>query len=138
MALDGTKIKANASKHKAMSYERMEQRAAELETEVGKWFAVAEATDAEEDKRYGADKTGEEMPDWVIDKKRRAERIRQAKAELEAEAKASAEAKLKAAAEAQQQRKPKDARNPDRQPPRPRPRPSPKRRRTLPTRKAGS
>ena len=104
VALDGTKIKANASKHKAMSYERMEQRATELEAEVGKWFAVAEATDAEEDKRYGADKTGEEMPDWVTDKRRRAERIRQAKAELEAEAKASAEAKLKAAAEAQQRR----------------------------------
>jgi hypothetical protein len=104
VALDGTKIKANASKHKAMSYERMEQRATELEAEVGKWFAVAEATDAEEDKRYGVDKTGEEMPDWVTDKRRRAERIRQAKAELEAEAKASAEAKLKAAAEAQQQR----------------------------------
>ena len=75
-----------------------------MEAEVGKWFAVAEATDAEEDKRYGADKTGEEMPDWVTDKQRRAERIRQAKAELEAEAKASAEAKLKAAAEAQQRR----------------------------------
>jgi hypothetical protein len=104
VALDGTKIKANASKHKAMSYERMEQRAAELEAEVAKWFAVAEATDAEEDKRYGVDKTGEEMPDWVTNKKRRAERIRQAKAELEAEAKALAEAKLKAAAEAQQQR----------------------------------
>src|SRR5439155_3218592 len=104
VALDGTKIKANASKHKAMSYERMEQRAAELEAEVAKWFAVAEAADAEEDKRYGVDKTGEEMPDWVTNKKRRAERIRQAKAELEAEAKALAEAKLKAAAEAQQQR----------------------------------
>ena len=104
VALDGTKIKANASKHKAMSYERMEKRAAELEAEVGKWLAAAEATDAEEDKRYGADKTGEEMPDWIADKKQRAERIRQAKAELEAEAKAAAEAKLKAAAEAQQQR----------------------------------
>jgi transposase len=104
VALDGTKIKANASKHKAMSYERMEQRAAELKAEVAKWLAVAEATDAEEDKLYGADKTGTEMPDWVADKKRRAERIRQAKAELEAEAKAAAEAKLKAAAAAQQQR----------------------------------
>lgn len=104
VALDGTKIKANASKHKAMSYERMEQRAAELEAEVGEWFAVAEATDSEEDKLYGADKTGAEMPDWAADKKRRAERIRQAKAELEAEAKALAEAKLKAAAAAQQQR----------------------------------
>ena len=104
VALDGTKIKANASKHKAMSYERMDKRAAELEAEVAKWLAVAEATDAEEDKLYGADKTGDEMPDWVADKKRRAERIRNAKAELEAEAKASAEAKRKAAAEAQQQR----------------------------------
>jgi len=104
VALDGTKIKANASKHKAMSYERMDKRAAELEAEVAKWFAAADATDAAEDKLYGADKTGDEMPDWIADKKRRAERIRQAKAELEAEAKAAAEAKLKAAAEAQQQR----------------------------------
>src|SRR5947207_10161688 len=83
----------------------MEKRAAELEAEVGKWFAAAEATDAAEDKLYGADKSGAEMPAWVADKKRRTERIRQAKAELEAEAKASAEAKVKAAAEAQQQRK---------------------------------
>src|SRR5712692_1152635 len=104
VALDGTKIKANASKHKAMSYERMEKRAVELEAEVARWLAVAEATDAAEDKLYGADRSGEEMPDWVADKKRRAERIRQAKAELEAEAKAAAEAKLKAAAEAQEQR----------------------------------
>src|SRR6201984_711305 len=43
VALDGTKIKANASKHKAMSYERMEKRAAELEAEVAKWFSAAEA-----------------------------------------------------------------------------------------------
>src|SRR6202049_3640060 len=102
VALDGTKVKANASKHKAMSYERMEKRAAELEAEVARWLEMAEATDAEEDRLHGADKSGEEMPDWVADKKRRAERIRKAKAELEAEAKASA--KLKAAAQAQQQR----------------------------------
>jgi len=100
VALDGTKIKANASKHKAMSYGRMEERAAELEAEVAKWLSAAEAADAEEDKLYGRDKIGEEMPDWVADKQRRAEKIRQAKAELEAEAKAVAEAKLKAQAEA--------------------------------------
>jgi transposase len=100
VALDGTKIKANASKHKAMSYGRMEERAAELEAEVAKWLSAAEAADAEEDKLYGRDKTGEEMPDWVADKQRRAQKIRQAKAELEAEAKAVAEAKLKAQAEA--------------------------------------
>ena len=103
VALDGTKIKANASKHKAMSYERMGKRAAELEAEVAKWFSAAEAADAAEDKQHG-DKTGDEMPDWVADKQQRAERIRQAKAELEAEAKAAAEAKLKAAAEAKELR----------------------------------
>src|ERR1700726_1015590 len=95
VALDGTKIKANASKHKAMSYERMENRASELEAEVAKWLSTAEAADAVEDKLYGRDKTGDEMPDWVADKKLRAERIRKAKADLEAEAKAAAEAKLK-------------------------------------------
>jgi transposase len=100
VALDGTKIKANASKHKAMSYERMEKRAAELEAEVAKWLSSAEAADAEENKLHGRDRTGEEMPEWVVDKKRRAETIRKAKTELEAEAKAAAEAKLKAEAEA--------------------------------------
>jgi transposase len=115
VALDGTKVKANASKHKAMSYERMEKRAAELEAEVAKWLSAAETADAAEDKLYGRDKTGEEMPDWVADKQRRAEKIRQAKAELEAEAKASAEAKLKAAADAQQQREAEGRKKPGRQ-----------------------
>ncbi len=114
VALDGTKIKANASKHKAMSYERMEKRATELEAEVARWLEVAEASDAEEDKLHGADKTGEEMPDWIADKKRRAERIRKAKAELEAEAKAAAQAKLKAAAKAQQQREAEGRKKPGR------------------------
>jgi transposase len=104
VALDGTKIKANASKHKAMSYERMEKRAAELEAEVAKWLSAAEAADAEEDRLHGRDKTGEEMPDWVADKKRRAEKIRTAKAELEAEAKAAAEAKVKEEAAAEEKR----------------------------------
>jgi transposase len=104
VALDGTKIKANASKHKAMSYGRMEDRAAELEAEVAGWLSAAAAADAEEDKLYGGDKTGDEMPDWVADKQRRAEKIRAAKAELEAEAKAAAEAKLKAQAEAAEKR----------------------------------
>jgi hypothetical protein len=65
---------------------RLEKRAAELEAEVAKWLSTAAAADAEEDKLHGRDKTGDEMPDWIADKKRRAERIRQAKAELEAEA----------------------------------------------------
>ena len=99
VALDGTKIKANASKHKAMSYERMGKRAAELETEVKRWLSAAEAADAEEDKAFGGDKSGEELPDWVADKKKRAEKILAAKAELEAEAKTAAAAKVKAQAE---------------------------------------
>jgi transposase len=126
VALDGTKIKANASKHKAMSYERMEKRAAELEAEVAKWLSTAEATDAAEDNLHGADQTGEEMPDWIADKQRRAERIRQAKAELEAEAKAAADAKLKAAAEAQQQREAEGRKKPGRQAAPPSPMPDPK------------
>jgi transposase len=95
VALDGSKIKANASKHKAMSYGRMAERAAELEAEVASWLGAAAAADGEEDKLHGRDKSGDEMPDWVADKQRRAAKIRQAKAELEAEAKAAAEAKLK-------------------------------------------
>src|ERR1700687_5422647 len=98
VALDGTKIKANASKHKAMSYGRMKTRETELRAEVDRWLSTAEAADAEEDKLYGRDKTGDEMPNWVADKKVRAERIRKAQGGLEAEAKAAAEAKRKAEA----------------------------------------
>src|SRR6476660_2662113 len=98
VALDGTKIKANASKHKAMSYDRMKKREAELEAEVDRWLKAAEAADAEEDKLYG-DQRGDEMPDWVADKQKRLEKIREAKAALEAEAKAAAEAENQARAE---------------------------------------
>jgi transposase len=67
VALDGTKIKANASKHKAMGYERMKKREAELQAEVDRWLAAAEAADAEEDKLHGS-KRGDEMPDWVAER----------------------------------------------------------------------
>ena len=103
VALDGTKIKANASKHKAMSYERMQRREAELAAEVDRWLAAAEAADAEEDKRHG-DKRGEEMPAWVADKAKRLEKIRAAKAELAAEAKAAAEREARRRAEAEEKR----------------------------------
>jgi transposase len=104
VALDGTKIKANASKHKAMSYERMKKREAELAAEVERWLKAAEAADAEEDKLYG-DKRGDEMPAWVADKEKRLATIRAAKAELAAEAKAAAaeEARRRAAADEQRQ-----------------------------------
>src|SRR6266478_6212596 len=69
VALDGTKIKANASKHKAMSYERMKKREAELKAEVARMLAAAEAADCEEDETFGKDKRGDEMPDWAGDKR---------------------------------------------------------------------
>ncbi|MBA4174778.1 MAG: IS5/IS1182 family transposase [Hyphomicrobium sp.] len=103
VALDGTKIKANASKHKAMSYARMKQREAELAAEVDRWLKAAEAADAEEDKLYGS-KRGDEMPAWVADKDKRLSKIRAAKAELEAEAQAAAEAEQRRRAEAEERR----------------------------------
>jgi transposase len=104
VALDGTKIKANASKHKAMGYERMKKREAELQAEVDRWLAAAEAADAEEDKLHGS-KRGDEMPDWVADKQRRLAKIREAKAALEAEAKAAADEETRRQAEAERIRK---------------------------------
>jgi transposase len=88
VALDGTKVQANASRHKAMSYARMLQAEKKLAAEVATWFARAEASDAAEDREHGAERRGDEMPDWVADKAARLERIRAAKAALEAEAKA--------------------------------------------------
>jgi transposase len=88
VAVDGTKLRANASRHKAMSYARMGPAEAELAAEVESWLAQAEGTDAAEDAALGADRRGDEMPDWMRDKQRRLERIRAAKAELEAEARA--------------------------------------------------
>ena len=126
VAFDGTKIKANASKHKAMSYERMAARAAQLDAEVTKWFAAAEAADSKEDKIHGSDKQGDEMPEWVADKKRRAEKIRAAKAELEAEARAAAEAKAKAEAEAEEKRKTEGRKKPGKPAAPPSPEPAPK------------
>jgi transposase len=103
VALDGTKIKANASKHKAMSYARMKKREAELQAEVDRWFQAAEAADAEEDKLHGA-RRGDEMPDWVSNRQKRLAKIRQAKAELEAEAKAAAEEEMRRRAAAEEER----------------------------------
>jgi hypothetical protein len=104
VALDGTKIKANASKHKAMSYARMKKREAELQAEVDRWLKAAAAADAEEDKLHGA-KRGDEMPDWVADKQKRLEKIREAKAALEKEAEAAAEAEMRRREKAEEQRK---------------------------------
>lgn len=97
VALDGTKIKANASKHKAMSYGRMKEKEPLLAAEVAKWMADAKAADAEEDRKFGADKRGDEMPEWVSSKEKRAEKMRAAMAELEAEARAEAKAEAEKA-----------------------------------------
>jgi transposase len=103
VALDGTKIKANASKHKAMSYQHMKRRQSELQAEVDRWLAAAEAADAEEDKLHG-NKRGDELPDWVADKQKRIKKIAEAKAELEAEAKAAADEERRIEAQKQKQR----------------------------------
>jgi transposase len=92
VALDGTRIRANANKHKSMSYGRMKQAEEELKAEIEDWFKRAEEVDEQEDELYGSSERGDELPDWVADKQKRLEKIRQAKAELEAEAKAEAEA----------------------------------------------
>lgn len=89
VALDGTKLQANASLHKAMSYARMREAEKKLAAEVSAWFVRAEASDAEDDDALG-DLRGDEMPDWVANKVERLARIREAKAALEAEAKAAA------------------------------------------------
>lgn len=87
VALDGTKIKANASKHKAMSYARMQAAEKELADAVAGWLKRAEAEDEAEDREFGADRRGDELPDWVKNKRERLARIRAAKQALEEEAK---------------------------------------------------
>jgi transposase len=103
VALDGTKIKANASKHKAMSYDRVKEKERDLRAEVKEMMAQAEAADAEEDERYG-DKRGDELPAELARRETRLKAIREAKRALEARA------REKAAAEGgdPQQAQPKD------------------------------
>jgi transposase len=86
VALDGTKLAANASKHKAMSYGRMQRAEAALAAEVAGWLAKAEAADAADDAAQGPERRGDELPAWVADKQERLAKIRAAKAALEAEA----------------------------------------------------
>src|SRR5208282_6468419 len=104
VALDGTKIKANASKHKAMSYGRMKQAEPALAAEVAGMLAAAEAADAQEDETFGKDQRGDEMPDWASDKEKRLAKIQEAMAALEADAKLAAEEERHIEAEKQQQR----------------------------------
>lgn len=96
VALDGTKIKANASKHKAMSYGNMKKKKEELEKEVSELLKNAETVDKEEDKKYGKGKKGWDLPDELKRRETRLEKIKAAMSALEEEAKQEAAEKQKA------------------------------------------
>jgi transposase len=95
VALDGSKVKANASKHKAMSYGRMEETEKRLRKEVRELLKQAEAVDEEEDKRYGQERQGEELPEELQRRETRIARIREAKKVLEERAREKAESEKK-------------------------------------------
>ena len=97
VALDGTKIRANASKHNAMSYGRMKTAEPARAAAVAQWLAQAAALDVREDAAYGADRRGDELPEWVTNKPHRVEKIRAANAAVEAEAQANAPGKKRTA-----------------------------------------
>jgi transposase len=91
VSLDGTKVRANASKHKAMSYERLLAKRKLLEAEIEGWFKQAEAADSEEDAEHGSDDDGFSLPaDWRETAKRLA-KIAAAQALLEEKARQRAE-----------------------------------------------
>ena len=95
VALDGTKVRANASRHKAMSYRRIKEKEAQLAAEVAELLRRAQEVDDEEDRRYGKDKRGDELPEELAFREGRLEKIREAMAAVEAEAQAAAEAEGK-------------------------------------------
>jgi hypothetical protein len=97
VAIDGTKVQANASKHKAMSYERMGETEQRLEREVHELLAQAAARDAAEDAQYGKGRRGDELPEELARRESRLRKIREAKAELEAEARVAAAEQAEAA-----------------------------------------
>jgi transposase len=97
VALDGTKVRANASKHKAMSYGRMKEKADELELKVKELLDLAERIDSEDDEKYGKGVRGDELPEELRRRESRLKKIQEAMAALEAEAKAAAAVKAEAA-----------------------------------------
>ena len=99
VAIDGTKMQANASKHKAMSYGRMEEAEQKLRAEVEALLRHAEEVDEAEDRQYGKGQRGDELPAELARRESRLKKIREAKEALEAEAKQKAE-EQKAEAEA--------------------------------------
>ncbi len=93
VALDGTKVKANASKHKAMSYDYMCKREQELAAQIAGLLAQASSIDAAEDQQYGRGQGAEQLPTDLARSQQRLAKIREAKAALEQEARAAAERK---------------------------------------------
>jgi len=91
VSLDSTKMKANASKHKAMSYERMVKSEEQIEKEIRDLLQNAQEVDEQEDRQYGKDKRGDELPEELARRVSRLDKIREAKAALEAKAKAEAD-----------------------------------------------
>lgn len=89
ISLDGTKIKANASKHKAMSYGRMKQEISRLEKEISDLLDEAEEIDTREDRKYGIDRRGDELPEELSRRETRLAKIKEAKRALEQEARES-------------------------------------------------
>jgi transposase len=120
IALDGTKVKANASKHKAMSYGRMVTEEARLTAEVQRLLTQAEVADVRDDAAYGPDRRGDELPAELARREQRLQTIRAAKAVLEQEAQAEATLK-QAAREVRETAGPRRGRPP--QPPSPVPHP---------------
>jgi len=104
VALDGTKVKANASKHKAMSYERMGEAEKRLQLEIAELLREAERTDEAEDRQYGKGRRGDELPDELAFRESRLKKIQEAKATLEREARERAEREAKAAKKAVEER----------------------------------
>ena len=92
VSLDGTKVRANASKHKAMSYGRMQQREPVLEAEIASWFEEGKRQDEADDDEHGPDDDGWSLPEELKESSRRLEKIRQGKARLETQARERAEA----------------------------------------------
>ena len=101
VALDGSKVKANASKHKAMSYERMVEQEKAIRQQVKEMLAQAEAVDAEEDERYGKECAGDELPEELQRRETRLKRIREAKRALEERAREKAKKEGKPVEKAQ-------------------------------------
>jgi transposase len=110
IALDGSKVKANASRHKAMSYDYMLKEEQRLRQEVADLLAQAEGTDNEEDRTYGRSRRGDELPAELARRQERLQKIQEAKAALEEEARKEARA---AEAQRQQHGKPPSGQDPE-------------------------